>query len=99
MSIRITLPVDMADRVTAFDAGEIHDHLVKNGLVQGAGADFEGVSISSSGLVWIYDVPIEREAVIKSALAGYSRASESVEILSESEAVEFDDGWGSEGEE
>jgi hypothetical protein len=99
MSIRVTLPVDMADRVSPFDAGEIHAHLVRSGLRQGVGADFEGVAVSKAGLVWIYDVPFELEAVIREALAGYSRASETVEAPTESEIQFSDDVRGSEGEE
>lgn len=86
MSIRVTLPVDMADLGVPLDAGEIHSYLVKSGLQQGVGADFEGVAVSRGGLVWIYDVPIERETVIKTALSGYSPVSESVEDLQENPA-------------
>lgn len=77
--VRATIAVDLSDRVTTFDAGKVDAFLVDAGFVHGADGDFDGVSITKLGLVWVYAVPTNRMAVLTEALSGYSPVSESTE--------------------
>ncbi len=77
--VRATIAVDLADRVSPFDAGKLTDYLVAAGFVHDSDGDFDGVSITKLGLAWVYGVPSSRMAVLTEALSGYIPESESTE--------------------